>query len=381
MSRRLKVLQLQGSYNAGISGLAEQIIQGLPADRVEVVNAFLSSAPDEEPAQSVASRTVYFDLSQSQLKGLRLRALFRLYAFCRAESFDVVIAHRFKPINLMMLLNRWLNIALCIGVQHGVGDFDRAYRRWETRRLLTENWRIVGVSRAVYEYLLGCGGGFTPANTLRIDNAIDIQRAESMQLSRQQAREALGLAPEPFIFGAIGRLVPVKGHVYLLEAFALIKDGHPNAQLVIIGEGRSRAELEHGIERLGLQGRVHLLGDRSDAQQYVKAFDVFMMPSLSEGLPLAMLEAMAGHLTVIGSDIDSLKSILEDSQGYLFPVKDVPALAGQMETVLSLSAEELHAKGSRAYAYVCRSHSIADYQQHYRDLIEQISIAEALPHG
>ncbi|MBQ56033.1 MULTISPECIES: glycosyltransferase [Pseudomonas] len=381
MSRKLKVLQLQGRYNVNASDLAEQIIKGLPEDRFEVVTAFLRGAPGEGEPHSVASRSVYFDFPQSQLKGLRLKAMYRLYQFCREEGFDVVIAHRFKSMNMLMLLNRWLKIPLCIGVQHGIGDFDRAYRRFESRLLLTDNWRVVGVSRAVHEYLLGCGGGFTPRNSLKINNAIDIQRAERLLLSREQAREALALETEAFVFGTIGRLVPVKGQIYMVEAFATLKDRYPNAQLAIIGEGRSRADLEAAISRLQLAGRVHLLGARNDALQYVRAFDVFVMPSLSEGLPLAMLEAMAGHLTVIGSDIDSLKPLLEDSGGYIFPVKNVTALAEQMVRVLELSAEELTAKGNTAYEYLCRAHSIDDYRQNYRQLIEQALNPEPANHG
>ncbi|CAE6948000.1 Glycosyl transferase in large core OS assembly cluster [Pseudomonas marincola] len=381
MSRKLKVLQLQGRYNVNASDLAEQIIKGLPADRFEVVTAFLRGAPGEGEPHSVASRSVYFDFPQSQLKGLRLKAMHRLYQFCREEGFDVVIAHRFKSMNMLMLLNRWLKIPLCIGVQHGIGDFDRAYRRFESRLLLTDNWRVVGVSRAVHEYLLGCGGGFTPRNSLKINNAIDIQRAERLLLSREQAREALALETGAFVFGTIGRLVPVKGQIYMVEAFATLKDRYPNAQLAIIGEGRSRADLQAAINRLQLAGRVHLLGARNDALQYVRAFDVFVMPSLSEGLPLAMLEAMAGHLTVIGSDIDSLKPLLEDSGGYIFPVKNVTALAEQMVRVLELSAEELTAKGNTAYEYLCRAHSIDDYRQNYRQLIEQALNPEPANHG
>lgn len=381
MSRKLKVLQLQGRYNVNASDLAEQIIQGLPADRFEVVSGFLRGVPGEGEPHSVASRSVYFDFPQSQLKGLRLKAMYRLYQFCRAESFDVVLAHRFKSMNMLMLLNRWLKIPLCIGVQHGIGDFDRAYRRFESRLLLTDNWRIVGVSRAVHEYLLGCGGGFTPRNSLKINNAIDIQRAKSLLLSREQAREALGLNAEAFIFGTIGRLVPVKGQIYMVEAFATIKDHYPNAQLAIIGEGRSRGDLEAAVSRLQLAGRVHLLGARNDALQFVRAFDVFVMPSLSEGLPLAMLEAMAGHLPVIGSDIDSLKPLLEDSGGYVFQGRNVSALAEQMVKVLELSAEELTAKGNYAYDYLCRVHSIDDYRKNYRQLIEQALVSEFSKNG
>ena len=275
---------------------------------------------------------------------------------------------------MLMLLNRWLSIPLCIGVQHGIGDFDRAYRRWEARRLMTANWRVVGVSRAVRDYLIGCGGGFDERNTVQINNAIDIDRAEAMQHPRERARTLLGLAPEPFIFGAIGRLVPVKGHIYLIEAFSKVQAAYPHAQLAIIGEGRERTELEAAIIRFGLVGKVHLLGAREDALQYVRAFDAFVMPSLSEGLPLALLEGMSGRLPVSGSDIPSFRPILEDCGGRVFSVAQHAALAKCLLDVLATSAEARAVEGERAYAYLRRAHAIEGFHRQYLNLILEFGI-------
>lgn len=371
MSRKIKVLQVQSRYNVNASDLAEQVIQGLPAERFEVTTAFLRGQPGPGEPESRAARSIYFGFSQSDLKGLRLLALWRLFRLCREQRYDVVIAHRFKPMNMLMLLNRWLRIPACIGVQHGIGDFDRGYRRWEARRLLTANWRVVGVSRAVRDYLVGCGAGFNASNTVQINNAIDIDRAERLQHPREQARSLLGLAQEPFIFGAIGRLVPVKGHIHLIEAFAQVQSVYPQAQLAIIGEGRTRAELETAITRFGLEGKAHLLGAREDALQYVRAFDAFVMPSLSEGLPLALLEGMSGHLPVIGSDIDSLRPILEDCGGRIFPVGDAAALTAQLGAVLDLDAEQRGAEGERAYCYLRGAHAIEDFRLQYLQMVEQ----------
>ncbi|MCO6056422.1 glycosyltransferase [Pseudomonas sp. MOB-449] len=370
--RRIKVLQLQNYYNVNASDLAEQIIQALPTDRFDVTTAFLRGRPGPGEPVSKAERSIYFGYSKSAVSGLRLRALWALYRHCRDEGYDAVITHRFKPVNMLMLLNRWLRIRACIGVAHGFGEYDRSFRCWVARQLLTPTWRLVGVSRAVRDYLIGAGAGFTSANTLQINNAIDIARAEGLQHSHDKARDLLGLPADAFVFGAIGRLVPVKGHIHLLRAFAEIKAEHPNALLAIIGEGRARPELEAAIEELGLQGRALLLGAKDDALQYVRAFDAFVMPSLSEGLPLALLEGMSGHLPVIGSDIPSLKPILEDCGGRIFPVGQHEVLARHLSDVLALSPEARAAEGERAYQYLCRAHSIEDFRRQYRDLLVEL---------
>lgn len=369
VNKKIRVLQLQYRYNVSASDLGEQIVQGLPPDRFEVTTAFLCGRPGPNEQVSRAQRSVYFDFSRSGLSGLRLRVLKRLYQFCTDERFDVVIAHRFKPINIMMLLNGWLNIPTCIGVQHRIGDFDRRYRRWQTRYLMGPNWRMVGVSRAVREYLLACGAGFTSENTVQINNAIDIAQAERLQHNRASARQMLGLAPGAFIFGTIGRLVPVKGHRLLIEAFARIHQRHPHAMVTIIGEGRSRPELEAAIAHHNLEDRVILLGAREDALQYVRAYDVFVMPSLSEGLPLALLEGMSARLPIIASDIDSMRSIVQDCGGWLFQSANVEDLAEKLDEVLRLPPPVLQDAGEHAYRYLRKEHDIDQFRRQYRDLI------------
>ncbi|TBU88016.1 glycosyltransferase [Phytopseudomonas dryadis] len=377
MSRRLKVLQLQNRYNVNASDLAEQIIKALPAERYEVTTAFLRGRPGEGEPHSCAARSVYFGFSQAATKGLRLRVLWALYKHCREYRYDAVIVHRFKPINMLMLLNRWLRIRACIGVLHGLGEYDRRYRRWEMRRLLTSAWRFVGVSRAVREDLLASDCGLTPANTLQINNAIDIDRAESLQLPADEARARLGLSREQRVIGSIGRLVPVKGHIYLLQAFAQLQHEFPDARLVIIGDGRCRTELEACIAEHIMTARVLLPGTLDDALQYVRAFDVFVMPSLSEGLPLALLEGMSGKCPVLGSDIDSLRPILQDCGGRIFAAADVATLVQRLREVLQLSDQARDAEGLQAYAYLRRAHAIEDFRRRYRDLLDGLLVGVA----
>lgn len=373
MSQRAKVLQLQPDYNVkahDFADLAEQIVKALPSERYQVTAAFLRGRPAPGEAVSRADQSVYFEFSDKSLKGLRLRAMWRLYQFCRKEKFDVVICNRFKPVNMMLLLNRWLKIPLCIGISHGFGEYDRFYRRRETQRMIDKTWRFVGVSPAVKQYLLDCKCGFTDQNTYAITNAIDIEQAEGLQHSREQSRELLGLSPSARLMGALGRLVPVKGHTYLLQAFAALKDKYPQAQLAIIGAGREESRLLSEIERLGLSGRAHLLGFREDALQYVRAFDIWTMPSLAEGLGLALLEGMSGHLPVIASSVPAMLPLIQGAGGLAVEPANVPALTAALDAYLGLSDEMLQVKGEQAYHYLQEHHDIDVFRREYLDLIE-----------
>ncbi|WP_025130427.1 glycosyltransferase family 4 protein [Pseudomonas sp. PH1b] len=373
MSQRFKVLQLQPDYNVkshDFADLAEQIVKALPAERYEVTAAFLRGRPGPSDPVSRADHSVYFEFSDKSLKGMRLRAMWRLYQFCRKEKFDVVICNRFKPVNMMLTLNRWLKVPLCIGISHGFGEYDRLYRRRQTQRLIDRHWRFVGVSPAVKQYLLDCQCGFTDQNTWAITNAIDIEQAEALQHSRERSRELLGLDPSVRLIGALGRLVPVKGQTYLLQAFAQLKDKYPEAQLAIIGAGREEANLRAEIERLGLQGRAHLLGFKENALQYVRAFDIWTMPSLAEGLGLALLEGMSGHLPVIASNVPAMLPLIEGAGGLAVEPANVPALAAALDNYLGLSDEALAAKGEQAYRYLQNEHDIEVFREEYRQLID-----------
>ncbi|MEL7552236.1 glycosyltransferase [Pseudomonas protegens] len=373
MSQRFKVLQLQPDYNVkshDFADLAEQIVKALPAERYEVTAAFLRGRPGPNDPVSRAAHSVYFEFSDKSLKGMRLRAMWRLYQFCRKEQFDVVICNRFKPVNMMLTLNRWLKVPLCIGISHGFGEYDRLYRRRQTQRLIDRHWRFVGVSPAVKQYLLDCQCGFTDQNTWAITNAIDIEQAEALQHSRERSRELLGLAPDVRLIGALGRLVPVKGHTYLLQAFAQLKDKYPKTQLAIIGAGREEANLRAEIERLGLQGRAHLLGFKENALQYVRAFDIWTMPSLAEGLGLALLEGMSGQLPVIASNVPAMLPLIKGAGGLAVEPANVPALVAALDAYLGLSDEELAAKGQQAYAYLQKEHDIEVFREEYRQLID-----------
>lgn len=379
--KKIKVLQLHPDYNVkahDFADLAEQIIMALPEQEYEVTSAYLRGKPAPGEPISKAAHSCYFEFSDDDLSGLRLKALWRLYRFCREQRFDVVICNRFKPLSMMMLLNRWLKVPLCIGIIHRMGEFDRLYRRRQVRKLGQRGWYFVGVSQAVRQHLLDYQAGFGEHNTLFITNAIDIEQAVALQLPPDEARRQLGLAPSAVMLGALGRLVQVKGHCYLIDAFSRLKDKYPQAQLAIIGEGKQRPALQAQIDRLGLQERVHLLGFRADALQYARAFDIWVMPSLAEGLGLALLEGMSGALPVIASDVPAMRPLIEGAGGIAVPPADVAALTAALDRYLGASAQERQRLGQQAFDYVCREHAIEGYRQAYRDLIRQ-GLAQNMP--
>ena len=375
--KRIKLLVLQHDYHENShnwSDLAEQIIAAFPTDSFESVTAFLHHKPAEDcPYKTSANRAYYFDLPESSSRGLRLRAKWTLIKFLQNEEFDVVICNRFKPVNLMMEISRFLNISACIGISHGFGEYDKFWRRYRFKRLLSEKWHFVGVSSAVRDYLLGLGCGFSQENTTCINNAIDIPKAVSIQHEKSEARRLLKLPQSSRIIGAAGRLVPIKGHSYLISAFALVAEKHPDTQLAILGAGKEEESLRSLAKSLNLTERVHLPGFVAGAKRYIKAFDIWAMPSLTEGLSLSLLEGMAGQLPVIASDIPAISPFVR-GHGLLIPPKDIQALANALDHYLSLPSEDLESIGKSAFEYVLSNHDIRSYREQYFNLVMRMIV-------
>ncbi|MCY1402746.1 sugar transferase, PEP-CTERM/EpsH1 system associated [compost metagenome] len=113
-----------------------------------------------------------------------------------------------------------------------------------------------------------------------------------------------------------------------------------------------------------------MLGFKEIALQYIRAFDIWTMPSLAEGLGLALLEGMSGHLPVIASNVPAMLPLIEGAGGLAITPKDVPTLQAALDTYLGLSDDELKAKGEQAFRYLQQHHDIEEFRREYLNLID-----------
>ena len=148
---------------------------------------------------------------------------------------------------------------------------------------------------------------------------------------RAAARAALQLRHEDLVVLCTGRLVHMKGQRYLIEAAALLRPAWPNLQVVILGEGELRQDLENLVAERGLTGTVHLPGHRGDARMLLDAVDVFALPSRAEGMPLALIEAMEAGLPVVATRVIGSTEVVTDREtGLLVPAQDAERLAAAL---------------------------------------------------
>lgn len=250
---------------------------------------------------------------------------------------------------------------------HGNQDMMRRFRRrvalrWSFRRSAA----TVAVSEDTRAHLCSTLG-VRRTDIRVIHNGIPVQEGD-----RERTRAALGVAPSELLMLAVGSLVPRKGHALLIDAVARLA---PQAssfpwRLFIAGQGDEQERLEAQIAERGLHERVRLLGPRNDVPDLQAAADVFVMPSLWEGLPLAILEAMFAGNAIVASSISGIPEVIRhDVNGLLTPAGDVDALSSALERLLRSPA--LRTELGRAALERAQSHHtmavMADaYERLYR---------------
>ena len=182
-----------------------------------------------------------------------------------------------------------------------------------------------------------------------IANGVDVDRYGD-SVDRDEVRAELGLDSNAFVMVMVAMFKEQKGHVYLIEAAAEVLPLHPEARILLIGDGELRPDMERRVRAANIADAVRFLGSRRDVARILAASDLFVLPSLWEGLPMALLEAMASGLPCVATTVSGTKQVIvPDVTGLLVPPGNTPALRDAMLTMLTApeGARLMGAAGSR----------------------------------
>ena len=201
--------------------------------------------------------------------------------------------------------------------------------------------------------------------------------------ARRQAREKLGFEPHEKIVGTVTRLMESKGNRYLVEAASLLARKRNDVRVAVAGEGPLLSQLEVQVRELGVSEQVTFLGFQRDVAQVFAAFDVAVFPSLWEGTPLTVFEAMAMKKPLVATSVDGLRDVLRDSDNALLvPPKDAVALAGALERCLD--DPELAARLSERALQTSRRFDIGIFvrkmERLYELIVERYRASGGRPH-
>ena len=327
--------ELGGRYETLlVHGLARE--SGMTAAEAQAVAA---------RTQAAAERGVRFIRMSSLVR--RISPLRDITAFAvllwhiRRLKPDIVHTHTSKAGILGRLAARLAGVPHIVHTPHGhvfYGHFGRpAATLFLTveRRFARFTEKIVALTAHERRDYLDLKVG-RPPDLLTIPSGVDLDPFE-VDLSDPAAKKAsLGLNPARRLVGFAGWLLPIKGPMHLLNAMSAVWENHPDATLVFVGKGAMEAELRRKVDRLGLNGRVKFLGWRNDLHEIMPLFDVFVLPSLNEGMGRVLVEAMAAGRPIVASRVGGIPDLVHHGvNGLLAPPRDEMKLAESIARLLS----------------------------------------------
>jgi glycosyltransferase involved in cell wall biosynthesis len=293
----------------------------------------------------------------------------------KANGIDVVHCHHYSPYVYGLLASVVTGTQL-VFTEHGrLSDDDPSLKRRMVNPFLSMlGGRVCAVSADLKQHMVA--EGFPARRVQVVYNGIDPARRPTA-IHRHVARELLGLSPDDFVVGTVGRLDPVKNLRVMLQAHAMVMQQHPEVRAVIVGDGGERAALEAAAAELGIASTVTFAGYRSDVRAVMPAFDVYLNCSNYEGVSLTILEAMAAGLPVIATPVGGNPEVVVDHEtGFLVPGR-ARSIADAIAR-LAVDPRGRHILGDAGRWRVMRHFSIARMVSEYAALYLGLATSETI---
>lgn len=256
------------------------------------------------------------------------------WRFCRRQRFDLVVTHTSKGGFLGRMAARLAGVPHIVHHAHGF-SFNRPLSpRAKQFFVGLERFAagmgdlIIAVNEQQRQMAVELGVE-RPEKTCTIPNGIDLRPFE--QADGAPVRKRLGFDSSAFLFGAVGRLAPQKGFAHLIRAIPDVLRSIPSAHFIIAGDGELRNELLQDAERLGVRSHTHFLGFQPDVTGLLAALDIFVQPSLWEGLSISLIEALAAGKPIVATDIEGNREVVDAGKtAVIVPPADPGALAAAL---------------------------------------------------
>ncbi|MFZ3044383.1 MAG: glycosyltransferase family 4 protein [Desulfatirhabdiaceae bacterium] len=287
-----------------------------------------------------------------------------IVSICRKHRVDVVHCH-LSDAEFIGILAGWLYGAERIITtvhypallpKRKTGDIRNHLRILTTRVLYHLTDAVIAVSKDTSDQLKSLFH-VSPDKIHVIINGIDVEAFHATQPAHGTYM-SVQASPEQRIITSVGRLMPPKGHCYLIEAIPYLVESFPNLKLLLAGDGDLRESLTHLSHGLNVDQHISFLGSRNDIADILAITDVFVLPSVSEGTSMALLEAMSAAKPIVATDIPGNRAILKDKHNCLLvPPGDAKKIAGAVAWLLDHSAMAA-GYGKQAYLDVYQSYNI-----------------------
>jgi len=302
-------------------------------------------------------------------KTLLVRSLYLLRRLVLREGVHLVHCHDNRANFLGLIVGKWLRIPLVTTV-YGWAPLSRKLKLLVSldKRIIRFFDKIIASSTAIREVI----SGVDAAKIVTVSNSIDLDKT-FCDIDRAALREKLQISQETLVIATVARLSPEKGHQYLIESLPAVLSHFPNVKVFIVGEGPLKTALQELARRLNVHEQVIFTGFYPHLGEILTLADIIVQPSLSESLPMSLLEGMAYGKPVVATDVGSIKeAVVHNVSGLLIPPGDSRQLADALKALLA-NGTQWQAMGAAAKQLVAERFSdqamIQQIEQVYSDLL------------
>jgi glycosyltransferase involved in cell wall biosynthesis len=312
--------------------------------------------------------------------GFDWRCVRQLRRVLATEAIQIVHAHQYTPFAYSLAARFFGRRPSVLFTEHGRfhPDHPSLKRRWFNNLLARSPDRFVAVGGSVRQALID-NEGLAPERIQVVYNGINLTPPANGSFERQAVRHELGAADDDFVVLQIARLDPIKDHRTAIRALARVANRNPRIRLVIVGDGAEKAAIEREISSRSLGNRIVMLGQRNDVPRLLTSADAFLLTSVSEGIPITIIEAMSAGVPVVATAVGGMPELITDRvSGLLAQPGDVDAIADALDR-LAGDANLRKGLASRAKldAKNCFSEQrmIRDYDRIYQEMLRSCVVA------
>jgi len=338
----------------GVAGSENHLLTLLPGlDKAKYQVTLVLLVEQDKPLDDFVHR---FDEEGVQVKRVLIRGdmdpllVWRLHRLLREGNYDLVHTHLIHADLYGTLAAKLAGVPIIVSTKHNENVFRRhSFYAFLDRTAARFADKIITISDSLKRFAVEVEG-LDAEKIVRIHYGLGPTHASIDDPDRLSLRAELGIGREIPLAAIVARLIPQKGHVYLLHAFRRVLEALPEAKLLVVGEGYLRGELESLAEELGVASNVIFTGFRQDVPRIMGGIDLFVLSSLWEGFGLVLLEAMAAGKPVVATNVSAIPEIVLDGEtGILVPLNDPEPMAEAITKLLAQPAlaRQLGCKGKQ----------------------------------
>jgi len=380
--KKIKVYHLIPSFWTGhgpSSGILAQIQAHEPQDFDFAIWSMYAPPPAQDPQRLLRAAGLEYRVFPMGHSFLDLRVLWPLVRRLRAEKPDILHCHLLRANLYGALAARLAGIEAVICTVRNLEEYitspNLVFRALRLVERLTARWvaKYVAVAENVRQAMIR-HLQFSPEKIITFMNAVELSPFRQPRPAGPPVRARLGLSPGTLVIGSVGSLIPRKNYGSLVRCVKELAASYP-VQLLIIGEGEERPRLAALAAELNLADKVRLPGFRGDIPEMLAAMDIFALPSLAEGLPRAVMEAMAAGLPCVVTDVGgNAEAVVDQETGYVVASGDEPGFSGALLRLIH--NEELRKKlgeagKKRAFTVFNPKRLAAQYAELYRSVLNR----------